>query len=584
MCPVCATGHERASNAQSGHGARLDLPPGHSSGVRASCQEIAPRSPWNRRQGLCRARHQGHGSRRILRHGPLHGRGAAVLLAAVALVTSSCTDDGGSDADDEETTSPSTPPPAEASTFDEIDCWWDDPPDTPAEVTITCGTVEVPSVPGDPDSEPVTLAVAACTTPTRPPTSLRSSSSTAARVAAPSTPHPIASSCCPASPSATSSCGTSAAPAARSPASTAPRRRRPSSTPCRAPTRGRTSWPPNRQAVQACRERLTDSGHRSRRVRHLGLGGRSGGAARDLRPRAVERVGWFLRHAPRPGLRPGAPRSRPVPPDRLGVPTRGRRRRTSPGAHGLGVAAAVRCVRRRPGCAAAYGDLEDLLATAVDDLDRRPEELTRSVVVGGETQDRSFAITGSDLRAGVFVAMYRSDLIPLLPSIISALAEGDRSIIPAFIDFGIPSLVEPVGRRLLLGRVRRLRPAGRWSRGAGRAGGRRRGRARRARLRPGVLPGLGGRAPAGVVQRAGGRRRPDARVRREPRPDHAVHRLEGAGRGHARRPVRRGAHRRAHRRGVRRLHQQARADFWTDPSADLPACVDELAARPFAVS
>lgn len=31
--------------------------------------------------------------------------------------------------------------------------------------------------------------------------------------------------------------------------------------------------------------------------------------------------------------------------------------------------------------------------------------------------------------------------------------------------------------------------------------------------------------------------------------------------------------------------KQARAGFWTDPSStDLPACVDELAARPFVIS
>ena len=30
--------------------------------------------------------------------------------------------------------------------------------------------------------------------------------------------------------------------------------------------------------------------------------------------------------------------------------------------------------------------------------------------------------------------------------------------------------------------------------------------------------------------------------------------------------------------------KQARAEFWTDPSSDLPGCVGELAPRPFTVS
>ncbi len=93
-------------------------------------------------------------------------------------------------------------------------------------------------------------------------------------------------------------------------------------------------------------------------------------------------------------------------------------------------------------CSSAFGDLEAALATAVEGLDADPEEVTRTVSVGEEDVTRDFVVAGADVRAGMFAALYDTSLIPLLPSIIAGLAEGDRSIIPSYVEMGVPRLVD----------------------------------------------------------------------------------------------------------------------------------------------
>ncbi len=93
-------------------------------------------------------------------------------------------------------------------------------------------------------------------------------------------------------------------------------------------------------------------------------------------------------------------------------------------------------------CSSSFGDLEAALATAVEGLDADPEEVTRTVSVGEEDVTRDFVVAGADVRAGMFAALYDTSLIPLLPSIIAGLAEGDRSIIPSYIEMGVPRLVD----------------------------------------------------------------------------------------------------------------------------------------------
>lgn len=93
-------------------------------------------------------------------------------------------------------------------------------------------------------------------------------------------------------------------------------------------------------------------------------------------------------------------------------------------------------------CATAVGDLGEVIDEAVAALDADPEELTATVVVGGEEVERDFAITGTDMRAGLFAALYDSDLIPVLPTVASQLASGERGIVPTFLDVGVPRLVD----------------------------------------------------------------------------------------------------------------------------------------------
>lgn len=88
-------------------------------------------------------------------------------------------------------------------------------------------------------------------------------------------------------------------------------------------------------------------------------------------------------------------------------------------------------------CGSAYPDLTGDLARAIADLDARPERLPYTPA-GGQT--REMVISGSDLSGGLFAAMYEASVIPLLPSIIHALANGDRSIMPQFLTIGIPQL------------------------------------------------------------------------------------------------------------------------------------------------
>lgn len=93
-------------------------------------------------------------------------------------------------------------------------------------------------------------------------------------------------------------------------------------------------------------------------------------------------------------------------------------------------------------CAAAHGDVGEKLDAAIAAFDEKPETLTGDVVLGDETVSRSFTLTGPDLLAGMFAALYDSDLIPSLPGVIASLAAGDRSIVSAFVSTGVPRLID----------------------------------------------------------------------------------------------------------------------------------------------
>jgi pimeloyl-ACP methyl ester carboxylesterase len=86
-------------------------------------------------------------------------------------------------------------------------------------------------------------------------------------------------------------------------------------------------------------------------------------------------------------------------------------------------------------CTAKYGDLKALVAQAVTSLDTDPYRLTVTDPATGRAWD--VAITGRDLYAGFFRAMYDPTLIPALPSATQAIANGDRSIIDLLAPGGI---------------------------------------------------------------------------------------------------------------------------------------------------
>ena len=92
-------------------------------------------------------------------------------------------------------------------------------------------------------------------------------------------------------------------------------------------------------------------------------------------------------------------------------------------------------------CNAAYPNLGALVEQVVASFDEDPEELEGTFVHQGQTITRSLVLTGADVRGALFSALYQTNLIPLLPSVISALASGDRSIVPIFVSMGVPQIL-----------------------------------------------------------------------------------------------------------------------------------------------
>ncbi len=90
----------------------------------------------------------------------------------------------------------------------------------------------------------------------------------------------------------------------------------------------------------------------------------------------------------------------------------------------------------QPACTAKYGDLHALFDKAAAALDADPYRTTIPDPSTG--QPRPIAITGQDLWAGLFNAMYDKNLIPALPAAAQAIVDGNRGIIDQFAADGIP--------------------------------------------------------------------------------------------------------------------------------------------------
>jgi pimeloyl-ACP methyl ester carboxylesterase len=87
-------------------------------------------------------------------------------------------------------------------------------------------------------------------------------------------------------------------------------------------------------------------------------------------------------------------------------------------------------------CNSAHPDLGDSLVAATQRLDSQPSTVT----VEGEAGPVTLTLTGDDLYAGLFVAMYDTEVIPLIPALVEAVASGDTSIIQTFAARILPGL------------------------------------------------------------------------------------------------------------------------------------------------
>jgi len=497
-----------------------------------------------------------------------------VLLAVATLVAGSCTDG------DED-----TPPSLGAADLEPIECWWNDEfPIIPDDVTVACGTIDAPSVAGDPESEPVTLAVARLHHADSPadeapivflhggPGGTALHTFPDELIELPSlrerdiilwdqrgSGRSVPSLNCPEKEEAILDTLARADP-----------------------------WEDelalNQEAARACHQRIDDEG-----IDVDEYDTPASVADMEVLRRAFGFEQWHVwgaSYGTRLGLayaRDHPDRVRSLVIDSVYPPEVGGIERTQALADSALQRLFDACADD-PGCATAFGDLERLLDKAVADLDRRPERLTRTVIIGKEAQDRTFTITGSDVRAGVFVALYRSDLIPVLPSIIATLAEGNRSIIPAFVDTGVPNLVDPSEGDFF---SVECADSGRLIDSAD----------AQSALQDVTDDALVALASAQVFC-------PDWAV--EPVPesfneqvvvdvpvlvfagtlDPITPYLDSKGQAEAMPDARyvevpTGGHTVS---AFDDCTLQARAEFWTDPSSDLPACVGDLAPRPFVVS
>lgn len=91
----------------------------------------------------------------------------------------------------------------------------------------------------------------------------------------------------------------------------------------------------------------------------------------------------------------------------------------------------------QPACHARYGDLHAVVEKAAASLTADPERFTipDPLHPGGRV---TVAVTGDDLWAGLFNAMYSPTLIAAIPGVMQKIASGDRSIIGPLVEQSLP--------------------------------------------------------------------------------------------------------------------------------------------------
>lgn len=524
-------------------------------------------------------------------------RTLVAVLATAALLLASCSssDDGADDAaaDADRTTAAGTGdgaeetttslPAAVASTFAEEPCWWELPADAPAGVTVTCGTVEVPSDATDPDSDPVTLAVArvhgAGDPEAEPVISLHGGPGGDALVGPP-----------------TGLMGLDILDerdvitfdqrgAGRStPSLNCPEKEEAILDTLAAADPWEVEYEANRDAVTACFDRLTEDEGIDLDQYDTPASVQDIEVLRETFGVEAWNV-WGASYGTRLGLdyaRTHPDRVRSLVIDSVYAPDAGGVERTKALPQGALDRLAEACAAEEA-CAAAYGDLGAAMVEAAEAMDADPEELTGTVTLDGQEVERDFVLTGTDVRAGLFAALYDSELIPLLPSVVAAVASGDRAIIPQFVDVGVPRLLD-----LSEGAFYSVDCAdsGRSLEGAD-------VEAELAQATEDALIALNSAQvfcadwPVEFVPEAfnepvtvdvptlvyGGTLDPitpfvDSEAQAEIMPDARFVAVPNAGHGAA---------------ATDECTRSARDGFWRDPTADLPSCLDELAAPPFVV-
>jgi pimeloyl-ACP methyl ester carboxylesterase len=88
-----------------------------------------------------------------------------------------------------------------------------------------------------------------------------------------------------------------------------------------------------------------------------------------------------------------------------------------------------------PACAAAHPDVAATIAAVNERYNAAP--LVVDVDLDDGAGVRRFVITGDDAIGGLFNALYDADVIPLLPSILDGLANGETGVVPELIRRGV---------------------------------------------------------------------------------------------------------------------------------------------------
>lgn len=378
---------------------------------------------------------------------------AVVVAATIALAAAGCSssDGGGDDASQlpsptsKRTTSTTTtgPPVAEDPTFVPTDCWWPVPTaDVPAGSSVTCGTVEVPSDRQDPNAEPIQLAVARFHREGSPPDAvptvwLHGGPGGDALVAPPDSFLRMDS-----LDQRDTITFDQRGSGRSTPSLNCPEKEEAVLDALGAADSWAKEFAANRKAVQACYERLVADGvdpndydtpasvadlesiRRAFGLDQWNIWGASYGTRLGLAyaREHPDRVRSLLIDSVYPPHVGGVDRSQALP--------------------GGAIDRLAEACSAQASCEEAYGDLRDRLDAAVEAFDEKPEVVEGDVEVDGKTQHRTFTLTGSDVVAGMFAALYDSTLIPSLPGVIDGLASGDRSIIPAFVSTGVPRLID----------------------------------------------------------------------------------------------------------------------------------------------